>query len=218
VVKWLVPLERPTNQALLTPKPAISSFLSPLKSPTNTWLHDAPMDHCAQAAPVANVSTPLDRPTNQAPLLPMPATSFLSQPDWLQTTTTSICFVEAFLLAGDPKRPFLERPLWVLTPSLCPLPVRLGRELQKREGKSSFFFDFCPRLRVKTGGESPVPSRIGPRPLRPPPQSSALVPRLCRPGAPPRRSSLTALPPFLSGFRPPSAENASGESELVPRN
>lgn len=38
------------------------------------------------------------------------------------------------------------------------------------------------------------------RAIRPPPQSSAL--RLCRPGAPPARSTLTATPPVLRAFKP----------------
>jgi hypothetical protein len=40
--------------------------------------------------------------------------------------------------------------------------------------------------------------------MRLPPRSSALPkPRLCRPGAPPHRTSLTPLPPDHLGFRPP---------------
>ena len=50
----------------------------------------------------------------------------------------------------------------------------------------------------------PRPSRIGTtRPLRLPPRSSALAkPRLCIPGAPPRRSSLTDSPLTIRAFAP----------------
>ena len=47
------------------------------------------------------------------------------------------------------------------------------------------------------------------RPLRPPPLSSALAkPRLCRPGAPPLRSSLTDSPLSLWAFAPLPPKNA----------
>lgn len=66
--------------------------------------------------------------------------------------------------------------------------------------------------RAKSGGSIPraVKDRAR-RPSRPPPPSSALAePRLCRPGGPPLRSSLTALPPCSFGLSPPlPPKNAS---------
>ena len=63
--------------------------------------------------------------------------------------------------------------------------------------------------RRKTGGESPVPSRMPFGGRSGSPLASALPePRLCSQGDPPHRPSLTALPPIHLGFRPLTPKNA----------
>src|SRR5260370_877345 len=74
-----VPLEMPTNQSPLKPKPTISSLPSPFTSATNSFVQALGTDHWAHLVRAVN-EVPVERLTHHCPVLSMPATSCFPSP------------------------------------------------------------------------------------------------------------------------------------------
>ena len=106
--------------------------------------------------------------------------------------------------------------LWNMGTSPSGRPRAFG--LRFRFGPADGYRPLSPS-RAKSGGESPVPSRIPFGVRRGAALSSALPkPRLCRQGDPPHRPSLTALPPFQRSLCPVDRVRSNQASQLKQRS